>query len=70
MSKCRTTVAAREQTKSELVRAVNEFRIAFRKLAKQMTLEGIIPNADLIFFFTIYELQRVLKNQDSNLIQK
>lgn len=70
VGRCRKAVAKREATKSELIRMTNEFRLAFRDLSKQMVSEGIIPDAELIYYFSIYELEQTIRGKDPALIRK
>ncbi|KAF2905990.1 hypothetical protein ILUMI_00186 [Ignelater luminosus] len=70
IGRCRKAVAKREATKSELIRMTNEVRLAFRDLSKQMVSEGIIPDAELIYYFSVYELKQTILRRDPALIRK
>ncbi|KAG8240248.1 hypothetical protein J437_LFUL004708 [Ladona fulva] len=61
---CRRSVARREETKSALVRILHAFRLAYRQLGYLAQIEGIIPDQDLIFYFTHYEMSQVIEDRD------
>ncbi|XP_071444173.1 rifampicin phosphotransferase-like [Hetaerina americana] len=63
---CRVSVARREETKSALVRTLHAFRVAYRHLGFLAQTEGIIPDSELIFYFTHYELSFLLNNEDTS----
>lgn len=60
MNKGRKAVGAREHSKSETVRCVNKFRVAYRELARQMALAGLIPDQNLLFHLTHHEVGEIL----------
>lgn len=70
VEKCRHAVASREKSKSELVRAMNRFRIAYREVGKCMVSSGNIPEEDLVFYLTHDELKALLSEKSPGLIQK
>ncbi|MFO0695501.1 MAG: PEP/pyruvate-binding domain-containing protein [Polyangiales bacterium] len=51
-------VRSRERSKSLLIRISAEFRDAYRTLGERMVENGMLPDADLVFFFTHAELGR------------
>jgi pyruvate,water dikinase len=53
-------IRRREHTKSHLVRSAHRFKVAFRQLAALLVQEGKLPDADLLFFFTVDELETVV----------
>ena len=53
-------IRRREHTKSHLVRSAHRFKVAFRRLAALLVEEGTLPDADLLFFFTMGELDAVV----------
>ncbi|XP_050301904.1 putative phosphoenolpyruvate synthase isoform X2 [Anthonomus grandis grandis] len=70
LSKLRVAVGKREQSKSMLILSVHKARLAYRKLAKAMVRDGLIPSEDLICHFTNYELSEVIKQRNPLLISK
>ena len=63
LSRARDAVVCREKTKSLCIRTVHCFRMAYRRLAQLMVLEGKIPDAGLIYFFTNSELEQVVNSR-------
>jgi pyruvate,water dikinase len=55
-------IRRREQTKSQLVELAHRFKTAFRVLGEQMVGEGLLPDADLVCFFTTAELGGYIAN--------
>lgn len=70
MKKARKAVGFREQTKSELIRALNKLRQAFYKLGEEMVLEGLLPQKELVFHLSFYELGRLIEKPDPILVIK
>jgi len=66
----RRAVGLREHGKSHLIKVGNGFRQAYIQLAQQMVHEGRIPDPDLIYFFTHYELGQLLKTRSARLLSK
>ncbi|WP_141013043.1 PEP/pyruvate-binding domain-containing protein [Nocardioides sambongensis] len=62
LPKAHNAIRRREHTKSLLVDVAHRFQIAFRHLGEQLASEGILPDADLVYFFTVGEL-RACKGQ-------
>ena len=56
LPKAHNAIRRREHTKSQLVELAHRFKRAFRHLGEQMASEGMIPDADLVFFFSTGEL--------------
>lgn len=56
LPKAHNAIRRRELTKSQLVELAHRFKMAFRYLGRQMAAEGIIPDDDLVFFFSTDEL--------------
>ncbi|XP_067001276.2 rifampicin phosphotransferase [Anabrus simplex] len=67
---CRRTVACRETSKASLVSIVHEFRVAYRGLAELLQLEGRLPDRQLIYFLTHYELGQLIESRDPTLLAK
>lgn len=70
IKKYRHAVASREKSKSELLQGINRFRIAYREIGKRMTLEGCIPEEELVFHFTHEELKYLLNHRCPVLFQR
>lgn len=68
--RCRNSVVSREMTKALFVSVIHTFRLAYRRLAKLMVLEGYLPSEDLIFFLTNEEIGQILSHHKTILIQK
>ena len=56
LPKAHNAIRRREHTKSQLVQLAHRFKQAFHYLGERMASEGIIPDADLVFFFSTSEL--------------
>jgi len=56
LPRAHSAIRRREHTKSQLVKLAHRFKEAFRYLGEQMATEGILPDADLVFFFRTSEL--------------
>ncbi|XP_023228895.1 uncharacterized protein LOC111629246 [Centruroides sculpturatus] len=70
VSWARNAVSRREKSKSILIKSVDIYRRAYRKLGELMENEGRIPDSNLIFFFTHEEIGILLKNRSAHLISK
>lgn len=70
LPRSRDAVMAREKTKSLLIRTIHVFRLAYRRLAELLVRDGLIPDADLIFYFTQSELQQLIFSNQAGLILK
>jgi pyruvate,water dikinase len=56
LPKAHNAIRRREHTKSQLVQLAHRFKQAFHYLGERMASEGLIPDADLVFFFSTSEL--------------
>jgi phosphohistidine swiveling domain-containing protein len=65
---CRTGVRAREKSKSLLILAIHRFKSAARALAARLEAEGYLPEADLAYFLTLEELDRLTGGQGDGLV--
>ncbi|RZC38860.1 PPDK N, DUF4137, and/or SBF domain containing protein [Asbolus verrucosus] len=70
VKKSRRAVGVREQSKSECIKFVDKLRTAYRQLAHKMALAGLLPDPDLIFHLSHYELGRVTERENPALIAK
>lgn len=66
----RKAVARREMTKSILTNAFHKFRLSYRKLAKLLVEKSRLPDENLIFFLTHYEIGLLVKKPDYFLVRK
>lgn len=64
MTKSRKAVGFREQTKSESIRFVDKLRQAYRILGQKMAHKGLIPDPDLIFHLSHYEIGKIIENSE------
>jgi len=58
--RARNATLRREQSKSMLIKTLHRFRLAFRHLGGLLCLLGRLPSADLVFYFTIEELDEIV----------
>ena len=56
LPKAHAAIRRREHTKDMLVDVLHRFQVAFRHLGSCLVAEGALPDADLVFFFTMEEL--------------
>lgn len=66
----RSGVFGREHCKSLVIRIQGRFKHAYRRLAALLAERGVIPDGDLIFFFTRSELGDVVRTGDPSLVRK
>ncbi|XP_069169754.1 rifampicin phosphotransferase-like [Procambarus clarkii] len=67
---CRESVAQREATKSLLIKVVDGFRKAYRKLGELLVGEGRLPSPDLVFYLTHAELGDLVTHPAPSLLAK
>lgn len=58
--KAQQATIRRERSKSLTIEVVHKFRLAFRYLGGLLCLAGRLPNAELIFFISIQELDEII----------
>ncbi len=63
-------VERRERTKSLLVGVVAQFKGAYRHLGDLLAAEGLLSDADAVFFLTHDELGRLIRGEDAGLARK
>ncbi|XP_044734875.1 prodigiosin synthesizing transferase PigC-like [Chrysoperla carnea] len=68
--KLQSCIRSREFTKSALILVGHKFRLAFRHLGYLLEKEGKLPNANLIFFLTKYELNELIHENKTELLEK
>ena len=64
------STALREKAKSLGISRTHEIRLAYRNLAQEMAREGRLPDPELIFHMTHYEIGKLLMNRSPVIIQK
>ncbi|CAG0897663.1 unnamed protein product [Darwinula stevensoni] len=67
---CRNAIGRREMARSMFVRSVKVVRNVVLGLANRMVRDGYLPDRDLIFFLTCYEIGELLRKQTPSLIQR
>lgn len=70
MKKMQVAVGRREQTKSEMIRAIDKLRQAYRVLGRKLVSEGYVPDENLIYHLTQYEIRQLVSNRNPHLISK
>lgn len=65
-----SAVAKREWGKSLAIKMNDHFKTAYWKLAALMVREGRLPDKDLLFFLTHYEIGVLLKTRSARLVMK
>ncbi|XP_074030149.1 rifampicin phosphotransferase isoform X2 [Leptinotarsa decemlineata] len=70
IKKMRVAVGIREQTKSEMVRAFDKIRQAYRHLSQEMVSHGLLPSKDLIYHLTHKEIGQIIHSRNPVLINK
>ncbi|EZA62576.1 Putative phosphoenolpyruvate synthase [Ooceraea biroi] len=68
--RCRKAVTYREKTKSIITHTIHILRLAYKRLGSLMVADGYIPDENLIFFLTHYEIGQILNNHNPLLIRK
>ncbi len=66
--KAHSAIRRRELTKSYLVEVAYRFKIGFRRLGALMHHEGLIPDSDLVNFFSVSELPDFISTPSTELI--
>jgi pyruvate,water dikinase len=56
LPRAHNAIRRREHTKSQLVDVAHRFKAGFRHLGRLLQAEGVLPDADLVYFFTMEEL--------------
>jgi pyruvate,water dikinase len=64
------SVGRREESKSMLIRAVHQIRLAYRALASLLVQKNLIPSRELIAFFSHYELRQLVSEHRTDLVPK
>ncbi|MEH6582348.1 MAG: PEP/pyruvate-binding domain-containing protein [Halioglobus sp.] len=69
LPKAHNAIRRREHTKSQLVQLAYRFKQAFRNLGERMASEGILPDADLVFFFSTSELSEFIAQPSASAVE-
>ncbi|GIY99217.1 putative phosphoenolpyruvate synthase [Caerostris extrusa] len=67
---CRRGIRGREAGKAITMKAFDHWRKGYRRLGKLMVSEGRLPDADLLYFFTLEEVKELLETRSPGLISK
>ena len=70
LPKAHNAIRRREHTKSQLVELAHRFKQAFRYLGEQMASEGLLPDADLVFFFSTDELSGFIAKPCASAVER
>jgi pyruvate,water dikinase len=70
LPKAHNAIRRREHTKSQLVDVAHRFKSGFRHLGKLLQDEGILPDADLVNFFSVKELPSFILRPDSAAVDR
>lgn len=63
LPRCRDVVGYRENTKSILVKFQDNIRDGFWQIAEDLTREGILPDAGLMFYLKFDEIYRLINGE-------
>jgi len=69
LPKAHNAIRRREHTKSQLVALGYRYKVAFRHLGHLLCEEGVLPDQDLVNFYSIAELPNVVARQSSVTIE-
>ena len=58
----------RETSKNILIKCLHQYRKLFWKLAEVMVKEGKLPDKELLFFLTLFELKKIIEAPNPSLI--
>ena len=64
------SVGRREESKSMLIKAVHQIRLAYRALAQALVKENLMPSEELVVFLSHYELRQLVVEHRTDLIPK
>jgi len=69
LPRAHNAIRRREHTKSQLVDLAHRFKKAFRHLGELMATEGIVPDADLVYFFSTTELPSFIAGPSASAVE-
>ncbi|GAB3281628.1 hypothetical protein GCM10027297_20750 [Parahaliea aestuarii] len=70
LPRAHSAVRRREHTKSHLVTVAHRFKLAFAHLGELLTREGLLPDADLLYFFAFDELPALVASRDGAMVRQ
>ncbi|MEZ5572605.1 MAG: PEP/pyruvate-binding domain-containing protein [Halioglobus sp.] len=70
LPKAHDAIRRREHTKSQLVDTAHRFKRGFRHLGALLQQEGVLPDADLVNFFSMAELPEFIARPDAAAIDR
>lgn len=69
VKQCRKGVVNREYSKSYIIKIIDTFKQRYRLLADMLVYDGLLPDADAIYFLMHEEIGKLLKG-DASLVKK
>lgn len=70
IKQARDSVKNRELSKSMCIKVLDQFKIAYARLAEQSVQKGILPDEDLIYFLQHEEIGELLNKNKHTLVKK
>ncbi len=70
VKQARDSVKNRELSKSMCIKVLDQFKIAYTRLAKQLVQKDILPDEDLIYFLQHKEIGQLLNEDKHTLVKK
>ncbi len=70
IEQARKGVVAREFTKSMSIKVLDKFKVAYRFLGNTMVNRGLLPDAELVFFFKHEELVDYINHDDKAYVKR
>lgn len=70
LPKVHNAIRRRERTKSMIAKVTSIFGRAYRHLGRLLEAESLLPDSDLVFFFTHKELLRFVEDPDPSLTEQ
>ena len=70
IGQARTGVKNRELSKSMCIKVLEQFKVAYSFLAREMVISGLLPDEDLIYFLQHAEIRQLVMEGESKLIKK
>ena len=70
LPRAHNAIRRREHTKSQLVDVAHRFKTAFRHLGQLLASEGSLPEADLMYFFTVEELRAFIASPSPDAVAR
>lgn len=70
LPKAHAAIRRREHTKSRLVEVAHRFKLGFRHLGELLVSSGALPDADLVYFFSVAELPSFAASPDAASVER